>query len=100
MLQLEMAGKLTSIGVSEKQFVGLLLRNHIESAVILLALQLIGVRAVILNNRLTAEEISWQLSDSSSVFLISEGFFADKSQKIKDTLPTITSGDERAFTGC
>ena len=86
----EMAGKLTSIGVSEKQFVGLLLRNHIESAVILLALQLIGVRAVILNNRLTAEEISWQLSDSSSVFLISEGFFADKSQKIKDTLPTIT----------
>ena len=86
---LEMAGKLTSIGVSEKQFVGLLLRNHIESAVILLALQLIGVRAVILNNRLTAEEISWQLSDSASVLLISEGFFADKSQKIKDTLPTI-----------
>ena len=85
----EMAGKLTAIGVTEKQFVGLLLRNHIESAVILLALQLIGVRAVILNNRLTAEEISWQLSDSASVLLISEGFFADKSQKIKDTLPTI-----------
>ena len=86
----DMAGKLNAIGVTEKQFVGLLLRNHIESAVILLALQLIGVRAVILNNRLTAEEISWQLSDSSSVFLISEGFFADQSQKIKDTLPTIT----------
>jgi o-succinylbenzoate---CoA ligase len=85
----EMAGKLTAIGVSEKQYVGLLLQNHIDSAIILLALQLIGVRAVILNNRLTAEEISWQLSDSSSVFLISEEFFADKSQKIKDTLPTM-----------
>ena len=58
---LEMAGKLTSVGVTEKQYVGLLLRNHLDSAVILLALQLLGVRAVILNNRLTAEEIIWQL---------------------------------------
>ena len=38
-----MTRKLHAIGATEKAIVGLLLRNHIESAVILLALQLIGV---------------------------------------------------------
>lgn len=80
---LETAGKLTASGVKNKQFVGLLLRNHLDSAVILLALQLIGVRSVILNNRLSAEEISWQLTDSSSSFLISEEFFCDKIENIQ-----------------
>jgi o-succinylbenzoate---CoA ligase len=80
------AGKLTSSGVKNGQFTALLLRNHLDSAVILLALQLLGVRAVILNNRLTAEEIVWQLKDSKTVFLISEEFFQEKTEKIKSSL--------------
>ena len=52
----------------------------------ILALQLLGVRAVILNNRLTAEEIVWQLKDSKAVFLISEEFFQEKTEKIKSSL--------------
>lgn len=85
----EMAGQLTSLGVKRNQFVGLLLRNHLDSAVILLALQLLGARAVILNNRLAAEEISWQLADSSASFFISEDFFAEKVKKVKDKLPAL-----------
>lgn len=86
---LDIAGKLTAAGLKQKQFVGLLLQNHLDSAVILLALHLIGVRAVILNNRLSAEEIRWQLSDSSSVFLISEESFKDKTEIVKSELPTL-----------
>ena len=82
------AGKLTSSGVKKGQFTALLLRNHLDSAVMLLALQLLGVRAVILNNRLTAEEIVWQLKDSKAVFLISEEFFQEKTEKIKSSLET------------
>ena len=82
----DVAGKLTFNGVKKGQFTALLLRNHLDSAVILLALQLLGVRAVILNNRLTAEEIVWQLKDSKAVFLISEEFFQEKTEKIKSNL--------------
>ena len=64
---------------------------------ILLALTTIGVRAVILNNRLTAEEIIGSLVIRASVLLISEEFFAEESQKIKDTLPTIQVVTEGAF---
>jgi o-succinylbenzoate---CoA ligase len=82
----DIAGKLAFSGVKKGQFTGLLLRNHLDSAVILLALQLLGVRAVILNNRLTAEEIVWQLKDSKADFLISEEFFQEMTGKIKDSL--------------
>ena len=57
----------------------------------LLALQLLGVRAVILNNRLTAEEIVWQLKDSKAIFLISEDIFSRENQKIKSSLPRLTT---------
>ena len=84
----DIAGKLTFNGVKKGQFTALLLRNHLDSAVILLALQLLGVRAVILNNRLTADEIVWQLKDSKAVFLISEELFQEKTAKIKSSLET------------
>ncbi|WP_071393757.1 o-succinylbenzoate--CoA ligase [Bacillus tuaregi] len=74
----EMAGKLTAEGIKKEQFTAVLLPNHLDSAVILLALQLLGVRAVILNNRLTAEELIWQIQDSQSVQLLSEGRFRVK----------------------
>ena len=61
----------------------------------ILALQLLGVRAVILNNRLTAEEIVWQLKDSKAVFLISEEFFQEKTEKIKSSLERLTNFIER-----
>jgi O-succinylbenzoic acid--CoA ligase len=85
-----MAGQLNACGIAKDQFVGLLLKNHIDSVHILLALQLIGVRAVILNNRLTAEEMIWQLKDSKAVFLISEESFQEKAYFIQEKLPDLS----------
>ena len=85
-----MAGRLTAKGVKRGQFTALLLRNHFDSAVLLLSLQLLGVRAVILNNRLTAEEIVYQLNDSKAVFLISEDAFQEKIVKITSSLPRLS----------
>lgn len=86
---LETAGKLNACGLKRKQFAGVLLRNHLDSAIILLALQLLGVRAVILNNRLTAEELLWQLQDSKAEFLLSEAAFAEKLATIGSQLPKL-----------
>lgn len=85
-----LAGQLNASGVAKGQFVGLLLRNHIDSVHILMALQLIGVRAVILNNRLTAEEIIWQLKDSQSAYLISEEYLQKKAYFIQEKLPDVS----------
>lgn len=73
-----MAGKLSAIDVKKGQFTAVLLKNHVDTVVILLALQLLGARAVMLNNRLTGKEIEWQLKDSDSLLLISEQSFSEK----------------------
>lgn len=71
------AGQLQSQGCRKDQFVGVLLKSNLETVIILFALQLLGVKAVILNNRLTAAELSWQLNDSKAEFLITEAAFCD-----------------------
>lgn len=76
------AGRLTESGVRQDQFIGVLLKNHIDTVVILLALQLLGVKAVILNNRLTSEELSWQLNDSGASYLITEERLEEKVKEI------------------
>ncbi|WP_394239500.1 o-succinylbenzoate--CoA ligase [Niallia oryzisoli] len=86
----EMAGKLTAKGIKNKQFISVLLRNHLDSAVILLALQLIGARAVILNNRLTSDELIWQMKDSNSVSLLSEEKFQEKLSHVSSSLPDLS----------
>jgi O-succinylbenzoic acid--CoA ligase len=89
-ITVQMAGKLFASGLKRKQFAAILLRNHLDTAVILLAFQLLGVRAVILNNRLTAEELIWQLQDSQAAFLISEELFAEKKEVIGSRLPGLS----------
>jgi o-succinylbenzoate---CoA ligase len=66
------AGQLQGLGVNKGKFVGVLLKNHLDTVVILFALQLLGVKAVMLNNRLTPVELAWQLNDSKASFLIRE----------------------------
>ena len=58
---LKLAGKFSGLGLKKDSRAALLLSNHPQSIFILFALQMSGVQAVILNNRLTAEELSWQL---------------------------------------
>lgn len=72
---IEVAGKLAVLGLKKDQYIGVLLKNHLDTIIILLALQLMGVKAVILNNRLSFQELAWQLNDSKSAFLLTEGSF-------------------------
>jgi o-succinylbenzoate---CoA ligase len=80
------AGKLQAQGLRKDDFAGVLLKNHLDTVVILFALQLLGVRAVILNNRLMATELVWQLTDSRARFLIMESSFSE----LPTTIQSIT----------
>jgi o-succinylbenzoate---CoA ligase len=74
---LETAAKLQGHGVQKDQLVAVLLKNHLDTVVILFALQLLGARTVVLNNRLAASELAWQLTDSQAVLLILESEFSE-----------------------
>lgn len=76
-------GQLQGYGLRKNQYVGVLLKNHLDTVVILYALQLMGVHAVILNNRLSPDEIGWQLHDSNAEFLITEADFSGDNFEIK-----------------
>ncbi|NRD76242.1 o-succinylbenzoate--CoA ligase [Bacillus sp. BRMEA1] len=88
---LDAAGKLQDLGIWKQQFAGVLLKNHLDSVIILFALQLLGVRAIILNNRLTPAELIWQLKDSKASFLILEDSFADFEPIINEQYPSLIS---------
>ncbi|WP_102274158.1 o-succinylbenzoate--CoA ligase [Cytobacillus massiliigabonensis] len=84
------AGQLVQLGLIKGEYAGVLLSNHADTALIYLAFQLLDVKAVILNNRLTAEEIVWQLNDSKTVHLITEKAFTPKNEEINNLLPKLT----------
>lgn len=69
------AGQLQAIGLAKGTFAGVLLRNHLDTVIILFTFQLLGIRAVILNNRLSPAELTWQLTDSRANFLVTETAF-------------------------
>ncbi|WP_226085567.1 o-succinylbenzoate--CoA ligase [Mesobacillus sp. S13] len=71
-------GKLGTLGLHSGSTAALLFSNQAESVFILCALQMAGIKAVILNNRLTAEELSWQLADCEAELLVYEDGFDEK----------------------
>ncbi len=84
------AGQLQQFGIKKADFAAVLLKNHLDTVVILFALQLLGAKAVILNNRLTPAELSWQLKDSHSAFLVLESDFESIINEIPPALKAIT----------
>lgn len=86
---LTIAGKLAALSVRKDQYVGVLLKNHVETVFILYALQMMGAKSVILNNRLTVDELAWQINDSVCSLLITEEAFAI-SEKELPALPIYT----------
>ncbi|WP_042354699.1 o-succinylbenzoate--CoA ligase [Bacillus rubiinfantis] len=87
---LKTAGQLNKLGLERGQFAAVLLGNHLDSVVILFSMQLIGVKTIILNNRLTAAELLWQLHDSKAVALIMEDSFADLTPIFAEQLPVLS----------
>lgn len=90
-LALRKAGYLQKLGVHKGDYVACLLKNHVDTAVFLVSLQLIGGIAVLLNNRLTAEELKWQLTDSKANLLITEKVFVDKVHEVETRLESLTT---------
>lgn len=83
----KMAGKLAGRGVKAGESCAVLLRNHIDSVVMIHALLYLGVKIVMLNNKLTVKELAWQIEDSEAVRLVSEEFFATKLSGIQGLHP-------------
>ncbi|ESU31011.1 hypothetical protein G3A_19025 [Bacillus sp. 17376] len=83
------AAKLGALGLHKGETAAVLFSNQAESAFILYALQMAGIRAVILNNRLTPEELSWQLGDSEAKVLVYETRFEDKVSEINSGIRKI-----------
>ncbi len=79
-----MTQKLAAIPVTKGDFVGVLLKNHPDTVMILYALQMIGATAVIFNNRLTQEELAWQLDDSDCTTFITEKAFEPMILSLKE----------------
>ncbi|MBM7653262.1 o-succinylbenzoate--CoA ligase [Neobacillus cucumis] len=88
---IETAGRLQAFGINKNHFVGVLLKNHLDTVVILFALQLLGVKAVILNNRLTPAELVWQLKDSKAAFLVLEDSFNEIEKVINQEIEQLTT---------
>lgn len=89
------AGILAGYGVSELEFVGFLVKNDLETVINLLAIQVIGAKAVLLNNRLTANELIYQINDAKVKFLITAKDFEEKAEIMeKESFVIIINQDQ------
>ena len=80
------AGILTAFGIKDKDYVGFLVKNDLETVLHLYAMQIIGAKAVLLNNRLTVKEMAYQLSDANASYLITEENFQEQAIQLEEEL--------------
>lgn len=92
-----MAGVLTASGITDKTYVGFLVKSDLHTVISLLALQIIGAKAVLLNNRLTVDELVYQLNDAHVEFLVTEPFFEKVCKQIKEQLPELKIVDKKGI---
>ncbi|MGI8315723.1 o-succinylbenzoate--CoA ligase [Halobacillus mangrovi] len=82
----KLAENLIALGVEEGDHVALLMHNQIDFPVFIHAVSYIGATAVLLNTRLTATEIAFQLSDADvSWFFAGEGLIEKSEQARKES---------------
>ncbi|PLR84465.1 o-succinylbenzoate--CoA ligase [Bacillus canaveralius] len=79
---LNAAAKIAGLKIDTGGYIAVLLRNHPDTVFILLALQMLGIKTVILNNRLSAQELSWQIGDSCAAAVITEESFSSTAVEI------------------
>lgn len=70
--------------VKKDAYVGVLMENHERMIFTLLALQLIGAKAVLLNNRLTITELMYQLKDANVSIVLTSSKYESLLQPVKD----------------
>ncbi|BBW98845.1 o-succinylbenzoate--CoA ligase [Geobacillus icigianus] len=72
------ARRLARVGVKEGEIVALLMKNRIEMVELVHALFFLGARVLLLNVRLTAYELGWQLDDSGARLVIADNDLAGR----------------------
>ncbi|WP_059171490.1 o-succinylbenzoate--CoA ligase [Bacillus sp. FJAT-27445] len=82
------AEQMAVIGIRNGSYTGILVRNSLDTAVLLFALQLCGAPAVMLNNRLSTTELSFQLKDAQAGFLVYDEAFKEKAESSATGLPS------------
>lgn len=81
------AGILSGYGITKYDYVGFLVKSDIETVVNLLSLQILGAKTVLLNNRLTANELLFQIRDAKIKYIITEDSFIDRLNLIMKETP-------------
>ncbi|WP_432352546.1 o-succinylbenzoate--CoA ligase [Sporosarcina sp. A2] len=79
---LDRAGKLRTLGLERGSRIALLGGTSAEMALLIHGCLLAGVEMVLLNARLTVEEIEYQLNDSQSEMLVYDASFCDKAGEV------------------
>ena len=69
---------LTHVGVERGQKVAVLMKNGMEMITVIHALSYVGAVAVLLNTRLSREELLWQMDDAEVVCLVTDQDFDAK----------------------
>lgn len=64
------ARQLASLGVKRGDAIGIFMKNSLDMVINIHALMYIGAVAVLLNTRLTPEELAWQLNDAKAKLVI------------------------------
>lgn len=67
-----LAGRLSYAGVRKQSHVAVLMRNSLEMIYVIHALSYIGAVAILLNTRLSREELIWQMEDAKADMLIAD----------------------------
>ncbi|MGM7720726.1 o-succinylbenzoate--CoA ligase [Metabacillus sp. Hm71] len=72
------ARQLSYIGMKKNQHIGILMKNSIDMVETIYAVMSIGAVAVMLNTRLTEQELAWQVDDVEASYLICDRNLYDK----------------------
>ncbi|OMP67393.1 o-succinylbenzoate--CoA ligase [Domibacillus epiphyticus] len=86
---LKTASALRGSGIQKGGFCGILAGNRPETIFTIYALQQIGAVAILLNSRLTADEIEWQLHDAGASHLLFDAHHEQKAAAIS-SVPSLS----------
>ncbi|KUP06351.1 O-succinylbenzoic acid--CoA ligase [Bacillus coahuilensis m2-6] len=81
------AGKLAKLGVKQGEHIGVLSKNQLDFAILLYSLQHIGAISVLINTRLSAAEINFQLTEAKINRMILDHAFLQYRDQLE--VPTV-----------
>jgi o-succinylbenzoate---CoA ligase len=79
-MTIETAGKIQRHVIESNAFIGLMIKNSIESVIVIHAVQQLGLTAVLLNHRLSPAELAFQIEDMNLSTVLIDDQFEEKLQ--------------------